>query len=229
MRPLLATVLLLASPARPLEFGRREFITTVTAATQTRPTWTLTALAHISVEKAATLDRLDFARYPDPILRIEAKPVERFDAALVRTVALLRDVARRQNAEGLAASQCGVDACIVLLGDDVFVNPTITKRSPEAQLRCWTERCLALPPDVRVETLRDETLTVSAFSVAGAPFTTTLTDAAARQFSHEYDHARGVLIIDHAYEAVESVAYPAMAGLEGPLHAERRRRAWDRA
>ena len=168
-------------------------------------------------------------RYPDPILRLEAKPVRRFDAALAKTVALLRAAARRHGAQGLAATQCGVDAAIVLLGDEAFVNPTIVARSPEARLRCWTERCLALPPDVRVETLRDEAVTVAATTAAGVPFTTTLTGAAARQFSHEYDHARGVLIIDHAYDAVASTAFPAMARLEEPLHAARRRRAWDRA
>ena len=170
------------------------------------------------------LDRLDFARYPDPILRLEARPVRRYDAALAKTVALLRAAARRHGAQGLAATQCGVDAAIVLLGDEAFVNPRIVERSPEARLRCWTERCLALPPDVRVETLRDEAVTVAATTVTGVPFTTTLTGAAARQFSHEYDHARGVLIIDHAYDTVTSTAFPAMARLEEPLHAERRRR-----
>ena len=142
---------------------------------------------------------------------------------------LLRAAARRHGAQGLAATQCGVDAAIVLLGDEAFVNPRIVERSPEARLRCWTERCLALPPDVRVETLRDETLTVAATTATGVPFTTTLTGAAARQFSHEYDHARGVLIIDHAYDTVASTAFPAMARLEEPFHTERRRRAWDRA
>ena len=144
--------LLLASPTRPLDFGRRDFLTTISAATQTRQTWTPTALSRLSLDQAATLDRLDFARYPDPILRLEAKPVRRHDAALVKTVALLRAAARRHGAQGLAATQCGVDARIVLLGDEAFVNPRIVERSPEARLRCWTERCLALPPDVRVET-----------------------------------------------------------------------------
>ena len=161
--------------------------------------------------------------------RLEAKPVRRFDAALTKTIALLRAAARRHGAQGLAATQCGVDAAIVLLGDEAFVNPRIVARSPEARLRCWTERCLALPPDVRVETLRDEAVTVAATTVTGVPFATTLTGAAARQFSHEYDHARGVLIIDHAYDTVASTAFPAMARLEEPLHAERRRRAWERA
>ena len=224
----LPAILLLASPTLPLDVGRRDFLTTITAAAHT-PTWTATALPHLSIDQAATLDRLDFARYPDPILRLEARPVRRFDAALVKTVALLRAAARRHGARGLAATQCGVDAAIVLLGDEAFVNPTIVARSPEARLRCWTERCLALPPDVRVETLRDETVTVAATTVAGVPFTTTLTGAAARQFSHEYDHARGVLIIDHAYDTVASTAFPAMARLEAPLHAARRQKAWDRA
>ena len=227
MRRWAASVLFLASPTRPLDLGRRDFLATITAATHT-PTWTPTALPRLSLDQAATFDRLDFARYPDPILRLEAKPV-RHDAALAKTVALLRAAARRHGAQGLAATQCGVDAAIVLLGDEAFVNPTIVARSPEARLRCWTERCLALPPDVRVETLRDEAVTVAATTATGVPFTTTLTGAAARQFSHEYDHARGVLIIDHAYDTVASTAFPAMARLEAPLHAARRQKAWDRA
>ena len=153
-----ASVLLLASPTHPLDFGRRDFLTTISAAAQTQ--WTPTALPQLGLDQAATLDRLDFARYPDPILRLEAKPVRRCDAALAKTVALLRAAAWRHGAQGLAATQCGVDAAIVLLGDEAFVNPTIVARSPEARLRCWTERCLALPPDVRVETLRDETLSL---------------------------------------------------------------------
>ena len=228
MRPLYASVLLLASPTRPLDFGRRDFLATISAATQSQ-TWTPTALESLNLANAAQLDQLPFARYPDPILRLEARPVRRFDAALAKTVALLRAAARRHGAQGLAATQCGVDAAIVLLGDEAFVNPRIVERSPEARLRCWTERCLALPPDVRVETLRDETLTVAATTAAGVPFATTLTGAAARQFSHEYDHARGVLIIDHAYDTVASTAFPAMARLEAPFHAGRRQRAWDRA
>ena len=227
MRRWAASVLLMAGPTRPLDVGRRDFLATISAATQTQ--WTPTALPRLSLDQAATFDRLDFARYPDPILRLEAKPARRFDAALAKTVTLLRAAARRHGAQGLAATQCGVDAAIVLLGDEAFVNPTIVARSPEARLRCWTERCLALPPDVRVETLRDEVVVVSASTVAGAPFTTTLTGAAARQFSHEYDHARGVLIIDHAYDTVASTAFPAMARLEEPLHVARRRKAWDRA
>ena len=223
-----SVILFLASPTRPLDFGRRDFLATITAATQTQ-TWTATALPQLSVDQAATFDRLDFARYPDPILRLEAKEVVHGGPLLAKTVTLLREAARRHGAQGLAATQCGVDAAIVLLGDEAFVNPRIVERSPEARLRCWTERCLALPPDVRVETLRDETLTVAATTAAGVPFTTTLTGAAARQFSHEYDHARGVLIIDHAYDTVASAAFPAMARLEKPFHAERRRRAWDRA
>ena len=104
-----ASVLFLASPTRPLDVGRRDFLTTISAATHT-PTWTATALPKLSLDQAATLDRLDFARYPDPILRLEAKPVRRFDAALAKTVALLRAAARRHGAQGLAATQCGVDA-----------------------------------------------------------------------------------------------------------------------
>ena len=90
MRRWAASVLFLASPTRPLDVGRRDFLATISAATQTQ--WTPTALPHLSLDQAATRDRLDFARYPDPILRLEAKPVRRFDAALAKNVTLIAPV-----------------------------------------------------------------------------------------------------------------------------------------
>ena len=51
------------------------------------------------------------------------------------------------------------------------MNPRIVARSAEARLRCWTERCLALPPDVRVETLRDEAVTVAATTATASTVT----------------------------------------------------------
>ena len=58
----LPAILLLASPTLPLDLGRRDFLTTITAATQTRQTWTATALPQLTLEEAATLDRLASSR-----------------------------------------------------------------------------------------------------------------------------------------------------------------------
>ena len=105
---------------------------------------------------------------------------------------------------------------------------TETVVSDEADLRCWREKCLALPPDVAVETLRDRAIVVAAADAAGRRFEATLRGGAARQFLHELDHARGTLIVDHALDLVGSALYPGMAALEAPDHDERRRRAWAR-
>ena len=209
---------------RPLDVGRRDFLTTISAATQTQR-WTPTALSRLSLDQAATLDRLDFARYPDPILRLEAKPVRRCDAALAKTVALLRAAARRHGAQGLAATQVrGVDAAHRIARRRGLREPPHRRavaRGPVTVLDGAVPRAAAGRPR---GALRDEA-TVAATTAAGVPFTTTLTGAAARQFIHEYDHARGVLIIDHAYDAVASAAFPAMARLEAvPRRATAKRR-----
>ena len=78
---------------------------------------------------------LVFARYPDAVLRRVAAPVVEFDAALAACVRRMRETARGVGAVGLAATQCGVDARLVLLGDRVFVNPVIAERSDESRMR----------------------------------------------------------------------------------------------
>ena len=223
----LALLLLLSCDA----LTRRDAVARGLAAAALPQRWAPTDVGMRSLAfRAREAGPLPFARYPDPALRFAfARPVARFDADLRVVVAKLRDAARARGAEGLAATQCGVDARIVVLGDAVFVNPVVARRSPEADLVPWRERCLALPPDVTVETLRDRSLDVAARSPThGARVVTRLEGAAARQFAHEFDHLRGILVVDHAFETPASAAYPPLAALEAPYHAARRARAWAR-
>ena len=192
--------------------------------------WTPTALPLLSIAAAAkSPGPLPFARYPDPVLRYaDAARVEVFDDDLRVVIGKLAAAAEARGASGLAATQCGVDARVVLSGGTAYVNPAIVARSPEGEMVAWREACLALPPDVAVETLRDRSLDVRARDGYGRAFRRRLAGADARQFAHEFDHARGVLVVDHALEPPSSRLYPAMASVEAINHAGRVAVAWAR-
>ena len=120
-------------------------------------------------------------KWPDPALRIPAKPLDPAmwlagpssteGQQLKFAASILRDTARKEGAVGLAAQQCGVDVRMIYLsyssgsdrfgtGDMVLINPRIVARSPESNMKVWTEECLVLPPTFRATVLRDEWIDV---------------------------------------------------------------------
>src|SRR6266540_3941357 len=66
-------------------------------------------------------------QYPDPVLRMEARPVEAFDDDLRRLAARMGQLMKEANGAGLAATQ---------------VNPEIVTRSEESEVD--DEGCLSL-------------------------------------------------------------------------------------
>ncbi len=164
-------------------------------------------------------------KWPDPALRIPAKPVDpamwlntKQQERLGLAATILRDTARREGAVGLAAQQCGVDARMVFLSasgrnaDIVLINPRIVARSPESSMKVWTEECLVLPPTFRATVLRDDWIDVEYdFFYEYRPSTKELISSAGSQspmkrrffreqsrcLQHELDHDRGILITDH--------------------------------
>lgn len=195
-------------------------------------------------------------RWPDPALRIPAEPVaEKWFGTdtLKRACDLLVRTARRNEAVGLAAQQCGVNARIVVLEKEprtrplrmfhhemnanpdfiVMVNPTIIDRSPEIDLRVWNERCLVLPPDFVATVLRDAAVTVQYQSVEKDVDGSTvqqrvmrLTGESARALQHELDHDRGILVTDHV--DLSDLPDGVMRRIERPGHEERMMVAFDR-
>ena len=151
---------------------------------------------------------MPMAKYPDPMLRMSARPVEDsmfHKSELQLFTEALKTTAATEEAVGLAASQLGVDARIIVLDPTisertVFINPKIVERSSESNMRWWRERCLVLPPDVLVTLLRDASIKVEASDINGKAFSQIMEGEAARAFQHELDHLNGVLIIDHALE-----------------------------
>ena len=133
---------------------------------------------------------LPLARWPDPILRKATKKVplsifeDRDKLDELKLVAkALRNTARRQNSDGLAARQCGIDASILFIervepsvqrrtsegeGDVLedneglfLINPRVVERSPEDEMSYWKEDCSALPrPYFTVPLYRDKIVTI---------------------------------------------------------------------
>jgi peptide deformylase len=137
-------------------------------------------------------------QYPDPVLRMQAKPVEEFDEELRRLIERMRSLMVEAAGVGLAATQVGVLRRLFVFsrGDDdvtAVVNPKIVGRSDETDTD--DEGCLSLQgviaPVERAVSVRLEGLDEAgghvAFDLEGTP---------ARTAQHELDHLDGLLILD---------------------------------
>src|SRR5262245_2559964 len=137
-------------------------------------------------------------QYPDPVLRMEARPVEEFDDDLRRLVARMKDLMQEANGVGLAATQVGVLRRVFVFSpeDEVvlaLVNPTLEVRGDETETDdegCLSIQGITVPVDrvtlVRLEG-RDENGEQVAYDLDGM---------AARIAQHEFDHLDGKLMVD---------------------------------
>jgi peptide deformylase len=137
-------------------------------------------------------------QYPDPVLRMQAPPVEQFDDDLKRLVARMGELMKDANGVGLAATQVGVLRRVFVFAPEedkvaVLVNPEIVRRGEEAETD--DEGCLSIqgvtmpverPTSVRIEG-RDENGEAVAYDLEGTP---------ARIVQHELDHLDGKLILN---------------------------------
>jgi peptide deformylase len=140
-------------------------------------------------------------QYPDPALRMEARPVETFDDELAQLAARLSTLMVEANGVGLAATQIGILRRVAVIQHDddvvVLVNPSITERSEE--LSSDDEGCLSLQ-GVLVPVERNCRVTVEARDPTGAEVRLELEGLPARVAQHELDHLDGVLILDRTTE-----------------------------
>jgi peptide deformylase len=137
-------------------------------------------------------------QYPDPVLRMEARPVEDFDDDLVRLVDRMKELMKDANGVGLAANQVGVLRRVFVFSpeDDVVavvVNPKLARKSDEADTDdegCLSMQGIAIPVErpvsIRIEG-RDERGKEVSFDLEGL---------SARIAQHELDHLDGILILD---------------------------------
>lgn len=138
-------------------------------------------------------------QYPDPALRMQARPVETFDDELRALADRMSRLMVDANGVGLAANQVGVLRRVIVFQQGegkpptALVNPEIEERSEELQVD--EEGCLSLQ-GVLVPVERHAAITVSGRGIDGGEVRLKLAGLEARVVQHEVDHLDGVLILD---------------------------------
>lgn len=143
-------------------------------------------------------------QYPDAVLRMRAREVERFDEDLVRLAEKMAHLMHDARGVGLAATQVGVLQRLFVFqladAEDVstIVNPVITKRSRSTEVA--DEGCLSLQ-GVLVPVERALEVTIEGRDVTGAPVELELEEMDARVVQHELDHLDGILMLERTDDA----------------------------
>jgi peptide deformylase len=138
-------------------------------------------------------------QYGDPVLRMRAREVERFDDDLGRLAERMTRLMQEANGVGLAGNQVGVLQRIVVIQPGAeeepvaLVNPTLVERDGNAETD--DEGCLSLQ-GVLVPVERSTRVVVEAKDAQGGDLRLELDELAARVVQHEVDHLDGVLILD---------------------------------
>lgn len=140
-------------------------------------------------------------QFPDPVLRMQAREVTRFDAGLAELADRMVRVMKGAHGIGLAAPQLGVSQRVLVheadeeAGPVVLVNARVAETGEERE--SMEEGCLSLgAADVMVDVERPTRITVEAQGVDGGPLRIEAEGLEARVIQHEIDHLDGVLIID---------------------------------
>ena len=142
-------------------------------------------------------------RYPEPVLRKVASPVEAFDEQLRQTVDAMYKLMFRSSGVGLAAPQVGLKQRILVLNSEgdpekpelnlTLVNPRIVDRSGDPTR--YDEGCLSFP-GIYAEIERPDHCTVEAFDIEGNEIRGEYSGFISRIIQHEYDHLEGILLVD---------------------------------
>ena len=137
-------------------------------------------------------------QYPDPALRMAARPVESFDEELRRLADRMSQLMVDASGVGLAATQVGVLRRMFIFAPDAdhiltLVNPEIVSRSDETEID--DEGCLSMQ-GVTVSVERPAAIRIQAKNEGGKDVAYDLDGMAARIAQHELDHLDGTLILD---------------------------------
>ncbi|HUQ21793.1 MAG TPA: peptide deformylase [Gaiellaceae bacterium] len=138
-------------------------------------------------------------QYPDAVLRMTARPVDRFDGDLLRLADRMAHLMHDARGVGLAATQVGVLQRLFVFqaaGDEdvtAIANPEITSRDEETDVA--DEGCLSLQ-GVLVPVERSTAVTIEGQDLRGEPLRLELEEMDARVVQHELDHLDGVLMLE---------------------------------
>lgn len=140
-------------------------------------------------------------RYPDPRLKIVAKPVTQFDDQLAQLASDMAETMYEAPGVGLAATQ--VDCHIRMLVADVseeknqlliLVNPEIVEKSNDCVP--YEEGCLSVP-GIYDEVFRPAVIRVRAQDLKGKFFELQADDLLSVCIQHEIDHLNGKVFVEY--------------------------------
>lgn len=143
--------------------------------------------------------KLEIIEYPDPLLRLQAAPVEHFNATLSTLVSNLTETLYATSGIGLSAPQVGNSTQVFVMDlsekqnePELFVNPEILSKSGFAIVE---ESCLSIP-GVAAKVVRSGMVSIRAQNVDGQVFERDYEDMKAVCLQHEIDHLQGKLFFD---------------------------------
>ena len=147
--------------------------------------------------------RLPILEYPDPGLRISAKPVTKVDAEIRQLVTDLLETMYAAAGIGLAATQVNVHKRVLVIDLSearnkpyCLINPEIVETEGQTSSE---EGCLSVP-DVYEAVERAERITVRALNPEGEETEFEAEDVLAVCIQHEIDHLNGKLFVDYLSE-----------------------------
>jgi peptide deformylase len=157
-------------------------------------------------------------RYPDPLLRRKAEPIEKVTAEIHERAIAMFPLMKEEDGIGLAATQVGWNVRLIVVNltgkpqdDLILINPQATEFSKET----WeaNEGCLSLP-GIRAKVERPKEFKVLAAGLTGEILAFGATGMLGRCLLHEIDHLMGVLFVDRLTPARKLVVKNKLEKLE---------------
>ena len=140
---------------------------------------------------------LEIKKYPDPVLKKIAQPVEVFDEELEEFVKKLFASMHVHDGVGLAAPQVGVLKKIAVVEYEgksyVLINPKVIDQKGTQE---GEEGCLSFP-GIYANVLRPQWVKIEAKNEKGETQILEGEGYVARAFLHEMDHLNGKLFVDY--------------------------------
>jgi len=145
---------------------------------------------------------LPILKYGAPDLKVKAKQTDLFNGELEKIAKNMIETMYSASGVGLAANQVGLDLCITTIdlsaGRDAsqlitICNPEIISTEGE---QTDEEGCLSIP-DFNEIVVRPRKMIVRGQDIHGEEIRIIADNMLARCLSHEIDHLKGILFIDH--------------------------------
>ncbi len=147
------------------------------------------------------MEKLRIIKYGNPILRMKARKVEKFDHRIRNLVDNMILTMQVDGGIGLAAPQVAESLALLIIDHSLifedgkvtaYINPEILTSEGESILE---EGCLSVP-DIREEVRRAEIITLRYQNLDGEIQEARFDGLLARVLQHEIDHLNGILFID---------------------------------